>query len=469
MQADQNNYQPDKQFTDKGWNEMLKTLDKEMPVQEKKRRGFFWLLPFLLIGLVASVWAFYPKNGNAEMTQSQELVMDQNQNQNQNQNSETIAESNLEITNKNLEIENQTTKTIKPPIVNNKAINNDGFPSIIELSNPLLPQVIEVIAPVEKTELIEVKGPLARLEKDIQSINPSFITIELQKEEKLSIDEKEFFFEEETIINKSNLAKRKTEFGAFAGVVGDFAKIKKVGLTIGGFVHFPIKKKLGLRTGLGYSQLQKELDYLFIGNQDAALSNEFLAAALSPLPFSRVAVRSNSNFTLERFHQLDLPVLFTYAPIKKLEIQLGASASFLLKDKTRLENNALSIDDSVNDDYSNYGIEFDALDITSISNNQYSNEDYWSKLNVSGVVGLAWKPTRRINLELQYHHGFFPILKSSRNIEPSLIQGLSNTGYEVFNNFDSNLAERSSIQDFFKQGRFITNNHSLRFTIGYNF
>ena len=80
MQADQNNYQPDKQFTDQGWNEMLKTLDQEIPVQEKKRRGFFWLFPFLLVGVVASVWVFYPKNKEVEIVQSQEVVFDQNQN-----------------------------------------------------------------------------------------------------------------------------------------------------------------------------------------------------------------------------------------------------------------------------------------------------------------------------------------------------------------------------------------------------
>ena len=71
MQADQHNYQPDKRFTDRGWNEMLKTLDMEMPVQEKKRRGFFWFFPFLLVGAVASVWIFYPNDLKTEITQNQ--------------------------------------------------------------------------------------------------------------------------------------------------------------------------------------------------------------------------------------------------------------------------------------------------------------------------------------------------------------------------------------------------------------
>ncbi|MFK8006603.1 MAG: porin family protein [Saprospiraceae bacterium] len=470
MQADQNNYQPDKQFTDKGWDDMLKTLDKEMPVQEKKRRGFLWLFPLLLIGVIASVWAFYPQVEKTEIAQSQEVNFDQNQN------SETASDkNNLELINESIVNENQTIKTTNPLIENNKSKNDEGFPSIIEFSNPLLPQVIEEIVPVEEIENSEPKASIAKLKEEIKTINPSFITLQLQNQENLLIAEKEFFFKEEIIIKDPNPTKRKREFGVFAGVVTDFANLDKVGLTSGGFVHFPIRKKLGFRTGLGYSQLQKDLSYSFIGNQNALLSSGFIdVTAASPPPFSTVAVQSNTDFILEKFHQLDLPVLLTYSPVKKMQIQLGANASFLIKEKTRLIDSSIEIDQSVNDDYSNYGIELDVLDLNSISQNQYSDENYWTKLNVNGVVGLAWKPTRRINLELQYHHGFFPILKSSRDRNSdnsqAIIPSSTSTLYEVFNNsVDLSSAERSSIQSFFKRDRFIENNHSLRLTIGYNF
>ena len=144
MQADQHNYQPDEQFTNKGWNEMLKTLDKEMPVQEKKRRGFFWFFPFLLIGVVASVWAFYPNDQRTEITQ---II---NQNQNQNQISETPIENKVEIEPQNISSENQNPKTKNNQSVNNKTEIDDEYPSIIDSSNPLLPQVIEEVVHVEK-------------------------------------------------------------------------------------------------------------------------------------------------------------------------------------------------------------------------------------------------------------------------------------------------------------------------------
>lgn len=468
MQADQHNYQPDEQFTNKGWSEMLKTLDKEMPVQEKKRRGFFWFLPFLLIGAIASVWSFFPSNQKTEITQ---II-----NQNQNHIAKTPVENIVELENQNNVSENQNLETTNNRNVNSKAKIDDDYPSIIDSSNPLLPQVIEEAVPKERTEIIEGKDPLAKLEVEVLPIDPSFITIQLHEGEELVMEEKEFFYGEE-IIENSEPSKREIKVGLYAGVIGDFANIKKPGLMTGASIHFPIGKKLGLRTGLGYSQLQKEQPYYFTGNQDAALSNEFLSAALSVPPFSTVAVQSNSNFILEKFHQLDLPVLLTYSPIKKIEFQLGANASYLIKDQTRLINNNLNINESVNDDYSTYGIELDALDLNSISQKQYADENYWTKLNVSAVAGLVWKPTNRINLGLQYHYGFLPILKSNRNSNNDILGSLAIRSYEVYDNsgaYDPTFqTPNSNVESFGKQlfdnEKFIKYNHSIRFSVGYNF
>lgn len=473
MQADQNNYQPDKQFTDKSWNDMLKTLDKEMPVQERKRRGFFWLFPLLLIGMIASVWAFYPQQEVSEIAQSKEVVINQTQTQTQTQKSKKSTERDIEIKSKNVITENRKTEIKKPQIKNNDSKFNDDFPSIIDSSNPLSPQMIEEIMPVENVEVNQQKTPFAKLREEVRTINSSFITLQLQSQEEIVIEEKEFFYEEEVIIKDPIPSNRKKEYGAYAGIVTDFANINEVGLTTGGFVHFPIRKKFGLRTGLGYSQLQKELPYSFIGNQEAALSPDFInTATATPPPFSTVAVQSNADFILEKFHQLDLPVLFTYSPIKKMQFQLGANASYMIKAKTRLINNYLNINDSANDDYSNYGIELDALDLNSISQNQYSDENYWTRLSLNGVAGFAWKPTRRINIELQYHYGFLPILKSSRsgNNDQAIITGSTTRGYEVYNNSaDPNLSDALSLKNFFSKNKFIENNHSIRFTLGYNF
>lgn len=486
MQADQNNYQPDKQFTDQGWNEMLKTLDQEMPVQERKRRGFLWFFPFLLIGVVASIWAFYPKTENAEIAQSQEVIFDktktQTKTQTQTQDSKTTSENNVTILNENTSIINQNIKPNNSQIGNKTIIPQDDFPSIIKSSNPLLPPAIEEIESDEKTEIKEVKEPIAKLEKEVRTINPSFITlalIELQKEKELVIEEREFFFEEKNIVKTPKSTDREKEFGIFAGVVTDFSNVDKIGFTSGGFIHFPIRKKLGLKTGLGYSLLQKDLAYSFIGNQDALLSPEFIEQTTiisSPPPFSTVAVQTNADFILEKFHQLDIPVLLTYSPIKKIQFQIGINASFLLKEKIRLINNSIKINQSVNDDYSNYGIELDALDLNSISEDQYAEENYWNKLNLSGVVGFAWKPTRRINLELQYHHGFFPILKtnSSRDSILNPAGATFDNNYQVHNNpaypnSNFSAAESRSIKRIFNKNRFIKNNHSLRFTLGFTF
>ncbi len=464
MQADQNNYQPDKQFTDKGWREMLKTLDKEMPVQEKKRRGIFWFFPLLLLGVVASVWAFNSLSEKIEIAPPQEIVLDQNQNQ-INETKDLIKK----------EKESQTSSYNNQPTKNDQSKIDDEFPSVIELSNPLLPKVIEQIIPIQNREINEVKDPIAKIENEVLSFDPNFITIELQKIEELLIEEKEFFFEESIITNVPKSTKRKTEYGIYAGIVTDFANFNKPGLMTGTSVHFPLGKKFGLRTGLGYAQLQKELPFYFVGNQSAALSEEYLEVTVSAPPFSKVAVQSNTDFVLEKFHQLDLPVLLTYSPIKKMQFQLGVNASFLIKDQIKLIRSDLFINNAVNDDYSNFGVELDALDLSSISQNQYAEENYWTKLNISAVAGLAWKPTRRINLELQYHHGFFPILKSNQKYESNLFQGAIVNGFEVYDNPgilntpDLEVTNRNFFEKTFSKENFIKDNYSLRFSIGYNF
>ena len=62
MQADNYKYKPDPQFTDKSWVAMRELLDKEMPVEKKKRKGFFWIFLFLVIGIAGAFLMFYPEN-----------------------------------------------------------------------------------------------------------------------------------------------------------------------------------------------------------------------------------------------------------------------------------------------------------------------------------------------------------------------------------------------------------------------
>ena len=193
MQADQHNYQPDEQFTNKGWSEMLKTLDKEMPVQEKKRRGFFWLFPFLLVGVIISFWVFYPSDTINRITQTQFITSYKKQ----------VFKSSIENTetkeNQNNPSLNQIPFIENKKDFNNKVEINDGYPSIIDSSNLFLPRVVEEEVPVEKTESIQEKDPITDLKIEVVPIDPVFITIKLQEVEELMMEEGDFYFEEEII------------------------------------------------------------------------------------------------------------------------------------------------------------------------------------------------------------------------------------------------------------------------------
>ena len=149
----------------------------------------------------------------------------------------------------------------------------------------------------------------------------------------------------------------------------------------------------------------------------------------------------------------------------------------MIKDQTKLVSNNFYINNTVNSDYAAFGIDLNSLDLSSISEDQYAEENYWTKLNVSGVAGLVWKPTRRINIGLQYHHGFLPILKSSGNNGVSELLNVTVRSFEVYNNsgaFDPNQMPSQFLFDYNSEKRLqrekiIKNNYSLRFSVGYNF
>lgn len=482
MQADEHNYQPDEQFTDHGWSEMLKTLDQEMPVQKKKRRGFFWLFPLLLIGGIASVWAIYllstPSGSGSEFLSNEQLT---------NYSTPEISnEGEIKVINELGDI-SSSNKVEKIDIsTQSKVVEvNDKYPLITQFSNTSTDKSIELEAlendSTEKTVKLNSDNSFFyhRFDTELIAIDPSIITLKLHDMGKKNLVFPEFYFEneEELVECQEKSFKEKMEFGVFAGGVSDFSQIKKLGVSGGLTVDFPLFKKFGIRTGLGYTQLRKEQPYVFIGNQEANLSSDFFDVATAAPPFETVAVQSRAYFVLENLHQLDLPVLFTYVPGKKIQFQLGGNLSYLLKAQTRLTTSNLFINNTVNDDYAVFGVELSDLDNNTITQNQYLEEEYWNQLNISAVAGVEWRPFKKWAFGLQYHHGFLPILKSQNNNDnsPELVQSIGSRSFEVYDNsggFNADLNTpigNSFLEKSFPRDRFIRHNHSLRLSVGYKF
>lgn len=481
MQADEHNYQPDEQFTDHGWSEMLKTLDQEMPVEKKKRRGFFWLLPLLLIGGIASVWAIYfmDKNSKSGLVSNEQIttystpdIKNEEEVKNEkelsgiptkaNSKENTVIQTSSNIIDTNgryplneQNLSNSTVKTLKPIV-----LEEDRQEETEVISNELIPVNNRII-------------------EELITIDPVNITLKLRTLERMNIVDPKFYFEGKEIVEPVDKSfKEKLEFGVFAGVVSDFSQITKIGGTTGFTVDFPFSNKFGLRTGLGYTQLRKEQPYVFIGNQEANLSSDFVDVSTAAPPFETVAVQSRAYFVLENLHHLDLPVLFTYSPSKKIQFQLGGNLSYLLKAQTQLTTNNLSINNAVNDDYAVFGIELSDLDNNTLSQNQYQEEEYWTQLNINAVAGVVWRPFKKWSLGLQYHHGFLPILKSEsngNNTTPELVGGggFGVRGFEVYDNsggFNAGVnTPLGNLESSFQRDRFIRYNHSIRVSVGYNF
>lgn len=483
MQADNYNYEPDDQFTDKAWLEMRELLDQEMPVEKKKRRGFFWLFMLIGIGVAGAIWAFLPKNATAPIANQEQGIISINKsgalkNKNENivlfENSKpkvndeitTITNSkktntinnNSDIISKNLQEANDS-KGKQYIYKNDKRIDfapnpvNDFLKTIPVDDSELNSN------PIENSKKTESKKPLIASKIDFTSIHSLQSLLDLNPTEALLLEEKMKEFTFESVVEELAPPKREKEFGVFVGTLLDFSNTSTLGIFGGAYIHFPLGKKLGIRTGLGYSFLPKSDEYNFQGTQSAnvidELTNNSSAAAT-------LEVQSSTIFELQRMEYLDLPILLTYQPNRKLQFQLGANGSYLINDGVDAISNGLDLisdPGQVVSGSSNYG--FSSVDLSSVSLRQYAEEEIWKRYDVSSVIGVAFQPTQKWNIELQYHRGWIGFLKDSQNeLQDSNRSGV----YNVSN--DGSLLESADNNTFFKKKNI---NQSLRLSIGYRF
>jgi len=476
MQADNYNYKPDKQFTDESWKAMRKVLDKEMPVENKRRKGIFWIFFMLGIGVVSALWFFSqekntPEENNVQMTSRPQNVKTiptlpsekLNKEPKEENSNSTIA--NLKITNEKKSTlsnsnTNQTFGKSVPlkkyskqpedfiPSTPNKVDDNIDFPSTNNSE-------IKTIAPakvksVDKPIAIE---PIAFLFENFYS--PT--NINLEEIEKWYVSEDDF--EEEEVINKV-VDKRKIEGGVFVGGVMDFSNPRELGITSGVGVHFPIGEKLGIRTGVNYSSLKKNLPFHFSGQQSAMLNDNF--ADIDPT-VSSVAIQSSTDFILNELGYLEVPILLTHSSNPKLRLEIGAQGSYLIRDVLNSTNNDFSIiqpdPSGLPAGINNYSES--TLDLRSISFRQYDEESYWNRLDVSGVVGLTWKPIHRLNIRLQYNRGLTKYFETNDSGVRIVANEFDN--YQVYS--ESNSADAILNSGFQKKKNI---NQSLRLTVGFN-
>ena len=476
MQANDNKYQPNEKLTNEGWDAMHHMLDKEMPIEKKKRRGFFWLFFYLGIGIIGSVLVFYPNTPMGDLNKNLNPKVDKNS---AVVNSVKTSTENFEIK-KNLKIQDKKSmnfENIKPLKANsdNEIIEKTvkGKVEIIASERNIEEGVFDFKNTNKKNEVFynntNTKNKTVsqfaigtveeRIKIDIEKLESNFLLSHKTKTTELVVKENATAFnnkeDDEIIIQPS----RKIEYIAHVGALLDFSNVKQ----LGGFgaldIHFPINKKIGFRTGFGYSIIKKNVLYYFSDVQSAS----FLDASTTTSN-QVVLVNTNTSFLLEEMHFIDIPFVLTYEHNRKFQSQLGFNFASLVKDKLVGVNSGASI--SHNDPA--LGIySIDDLDLSEVSYDNYLEENFWNELNINSVVGLQWKFNSKWNLEIQYHYRWYDLLKESDDGAFDLINADNNVANQYYVNealSPSGVTELSN-DSFFNNA----SKSSIRLSIGYKF
>ena len=510
MQADNYNYKPDEQFTNSGWEAMQKKLDKEMPVERKKRRGVIWFYFLGTMLLAGGIWFLQFRKyqttipeqkekvfANSEVDKQEKQVGNQNQNQNANQNQIDNAQplNGKNQNQKNIGYENSLTKneilkskkeelvnhsatpkkSTGQSLYNNKNANNGS--SVFEEQNSIAFPEVPFNSTANSAGLIseEVVNEIVALDNanaSRESLTMSSISfLKFYLEEKVrqnpEIDMEVLKEKLAKKVERKGTPKRKIELGLNVGALLDVENSQRLGGITTASIHFPLSKKMGIRTGLGYSLINKDLFYQYTDQQTAEYYDPITVVSNPPsAAVGNIDVNTTTIFNLNRFHYLEIPLLFTYEAHKKWQFLLGANASYLIKDQlTSVESGFGFLNEA---DALSLGIDLASVSAESLDLEQFQKQDYWNKWNMSAVFGMAFKITPRWNIELQYHRSFSSFLETNedglyfdqRFSNPSTN---SNSGYYIQNDFnDPSGSSESRVRD-------LNTNHSLRFTIGYKF
>ena len=433
MQANDNNIFDDK-FFDKAWDSMKETLDKEMPEEKKRRRFLPWF--FLMTGCAIGFLFWF---GFSHFNQiSIESVL-------QISNKEEISIS-KEIPNQEEKI-SIAVSSPKQKIIENQVVKSKLIASSRKKTNSTIePQQKQKVKSTvfEKTSLNSIRhqeliSSVAAIQKS--SINPFDLTTTLPE-----LNDK--YLPTDGIANLCP-PKRKIEWSIVGGLMYNFSMSKKIGFTSGLQVHFPIRKKWGIQTGIVYSLLRKDISIGTSQNHSAVLSNSSsIDPTLANADLSLYVVNTSAQYQLKNIQYLEIPILATYQLNRKWKLHAGANWSKALNAniQSSSEESLLLID---NDPNSQLGLEVLA---TSEISAPSVNQEVWKNDFVSSVLGVSWNPTKRLNLNLSYYQ---------RWSDSKFLNHLNN--FDLSGAFNNSALSTEAVYD--KKGFY----RSLRFTAGYRF
>ncbi len=409
-------------FENQGWEAMLQTLDRELPVK-KKRRRLLWLVFFISLTATLGGGSWYWHTKSAVKTIDKTIskpIVDTDSHKNTeggevvelHKNNKTIENksfdthiNDLSVNKNNKTIENKSVETHANDLSfnkNNKTIENKSVEtyvndlSVIKNSKTIENKSVETY--VNDLSINKNNKSVEKNKNDL-SVNDNkkndFTSFEslgmihiaplsIEQDTNLKIEPEPFF---KTIKCFTGISK-KLRLGITTGIHTE--KGQKIdGFQAGLVVFKPLTYHWSLGTGLNFRQTQTS------GNPISYFKTENLLNAAST-----TNLQSGKPISLDKLYYLELPLVIQYQFKKIFAFSTGLKTAYLVGQSVKANGAS---------------VYFVSGSFTSKDNNAFINQVNTTTLglnrwDVSLLGGFSYLPTQHIQLGLRYDLGFMNII-----------------------------------------------------------
>ena len=435
---DSTNREWDEQFVDHAWNEMRQTLDKELPLSRKRRRGLFLLL-FILLGVMAGGLGYYWISGtDLQMHGQPDQPLLENRNkatadQSNDKDLNSDKKAAVEALVKEVSPDEIAPVTKKTSIVQNlkkgpqESLNTEPSQSVQTEKNEFENQSLVIDDPqptLEESDRVEEKEISVIPSSKSESKEPRLAFTVFQSLEGLSID----------LLDQPPLDKA---IGMEALLPQN--RTVKLGLELGGnyydkpgnFGGLHLQARLAprwrLESGFWYNHYNAALrrpssntsdDLAFADQSERNISNPGTAANQDPNYVANISRAALFNFDLN-FQQLTLPVQLSYRLSNKWSIGAGMQLHYLLAAKRVTNNNIESFSADFSQSLTSFQQKLAGLDAA----DENLDQSLFRSINAGVVGALNFTPGDRLSFHLRFQQGLHNwFVEDTFEIRPSDLQ-----------------------------------------------
>lgn len=409
-------WESDPSFEDQAWGKMQELLDKELPVERKRRRKGLWLLPLLLlIGISIggiTMW-YYLKNQTPTLGH---FPIDELE-----KGLHTLPLEDITISTKNeviktennnvLKSNTKSTQIISTSIFNQKTKNSDNQKSnknIITTPSSTKQQKSSIIPLVIDSTIQALLEPIPAKtdKKTVAAITPSITDNTQEVLESLSNKNIPLLNIPKHAISSSSITSSTTQhsfhWGLVAGVTTN-QNIEWQGFFTGMQIGYQFKPRWSIHSGLQYAQqyiydLSYEIVVPPIVLSDPEITDEDDIGTSDPSSngagFTEAVVQDTtlySSIPQQKHDFIALPINLQYQFAPRWSVNVGTQLVYRLGAiNNRLQDSPITTPDI---EFSNSVYDYNALKV---------NTPKLQKWQIQPTVGLSWNANSNLVFQLQY-------------------------------------------------------------------